>query len=61
MLKQVPDAHRPDVFNQIQSDERFTGIHSGSKQGFCPGGKLNGQSIRRPPTFERRRPASASP
>jgi hypothetical protein len=27
MFEQQPRAHRPDVFNHVQRDERFAGIH----------------------------------
>jgi hypothetical protein len=27
--QQLPDPHRPDAVNHIQSDERFPGIHAG--------------------------------
>ena len=28
MFEQEPRTHRPDVFNHVQSDERFAGIHA---------------------------------
>jgi hypothetical protein len=40
MLEQLADAHRPDAVDQVQSDERFTGIHRRRKQVFRRGGKL---------------------
>jgi len=38
-LQQLPDAHRTEAVNHIQSDKGFPVIHAGKETPFCPPGQ----------------------